>query len=318
MIEHVKIFGFIVILMTGVVAIAYLSHINKQYPHKSLSYLTKFTFVSNLAFAIMFLYHYFAANLPASEFNPSNIFFQQITTFITTSIGILSAYYILALLLTLRGITIHKKYRYTIFVIILIFGLLYSLPLFEIEVEWISSFLDFVATYVFKNFVSLEIVFLLLFIFFWKRSTEINVKKLSIFFSLIYLLGYLITFLIFLIAQIIPFDTPVRLFLGLFTLCYFNIAPIIWTRYVYLPFATRLGKIIAGKTDLKALFEANHITGREAEIIKLIIEGKNNSEIQEKLFISFHTVKNHLSNIYRKLNVKSRYELVHFFVKKMQ
>jgi DNA-binding CsgD family transcriptional regulator/tetratricopeptide (TPR) repeat protein len=55
------------------------------------------------------------------------------------------------------------------------------------------------------------------------------------------------------------------------------------------------------------------ITAREAEIIRLLLEGKDNRRITEELFISDHTVKNHIHNIYRKLNIRNRIQLVRCF-----
>lgn len=52
------------------------------------------------------------------------------------------------------------------------------------------------------------------------------------------------------------------------------------------------------------------LTQRELEIIPLIIEGKSNAQIAEKLFISVNTVKNHVYNLYKKLEIKTRYELL--------
>lgn len=52
------------------------------------------------------------------------------------------------------------------------------------------------------------------------------------------------------------------------------------------------------------------VTAREGEIIRLLLEGKGNKEITETLFISDHTVKNHIHNIYRKLGIKNRLQLV--------
>ena len=46
--------------------------------------------------------------------------------------------------------------------------------------------------------------------------------------------------------------------------------------------------------------------------MELILAGKSNKEIEDKLYISSSTVKNHVYNIYRKLNVKSRSQLSHF------
>ena len=47
----------------------------------------------------------------------------------------------------------------------------------------------------------------------------------------------------------------------------------------------------------------------------LILDGKSNKEIEDSLFISYHTVKNHVYKLYQKLGVKTRFELVHFFTK---
>ena len=52
------------------------------------------------------------------------------------------------------------------------------------------------------------------------------------------------------------------------------------------------------------------ITAREGEIIRLLLEGKGNREITEALFISDHTVKNHIHHIYQKFGIKNRVQLV--------
>lgn len=52
------------------------------------------------------------------------------------------------------------------------------------------------------------------------------------------------------------------------------------------------------------------ITDREREIILKVVEGKSNADIAGELFISLATVKTHLHNIYRKIEVDSRYDLL--------
>jgi len=59
-------------------------------------------------------------------------------------------------------------------------------------------------------------------------------------------------------------------------------------------------------THAKGKEEENILTSREIEVIELIAEGLINKEIAKKLYISEKTVKNHVSNIFKKLNVSDR------------
>jgi DNA-binding CsgD family transcriptional regulator len=52
------------------------------------------------------------------------------------------------------------------------------------------------------------------------------------------------------------------------------------------------------------------ITDREGEVIQKVIQGKSNADIASELFISLATVKTHLHNIYQKIGVDSRYDLL--------
>ncbi len=58
------------------------------------------------------------------------------------------------------------------------------------------------------------------------------------------------------------------------------------------------------------------ITGRESEIIRLIVRGKTNKEIAAELHLSPHTVHTHRRNIMKKLNVHSVAELCHVALQK--
>jgi DNA-binding NarL/FixJ family response regulator len=52
------------------------------------------------------------------------------------------------------------------------------------------------------------------------------------------------------------------------------------------------------------------LTPRELEILRLVAEGMNNQEIARQLFLSVHTVKNHIHKILDTLGVRSRWEAV--------
>jgi DNA-binding CsgD family transcriptional regulator len=60
----------------------------------------------------------------------------------------------------------------------------------------------------------------------------------------------------------------------------------------------------------EAFLARYNITDREREIILKVVQGKSNADIAGELFISLATVKTHLHNIYRKLDVDSRYDLL--------
>ncbi|GAX91105.1 helix-turn-helix domain-containing protein [Effusibacillus lacus] len=61
------------------------------------------------------------------------------------------------------------------------------------------------------------------------------------------------------------------------------------------------GKDVRGKSLL---------TSREREVFELLVQDKTTKEIAEVLFISEKTVRNHISNVMKKLNVKGRSQAV--------
>jgi DNA-binding CsgD family transcriptional regulator len=54
-----------------------------------------------------------------------------------------------------------------------------------------------------------------------------------------------------------------------------------------------------------------HLTKREKELTQLVFRGLSNPEISVSLNISTGTVKRHIQNIYKKMDIKSRYELIY-------
>lgn len=62
---------------------------------------------------------------------------------------------------------------------------------------------------------------------------------------------------------------------------------------------------------------ASLLTGREAEILVLVASGATNAAIAEKLFLSHHTVKTHLYNIFKKINVPNRLQAAFWATKNL-
>lgn len=65
-------------------------------------------------------------------------------------------------------------------------------------------------------------------------------------------------------------------------------------------------------TEMSRVCEKHSLTEREREVLQLMMKGKTNRQIEDVLYISVKTVKNHVYNIYRKFGVGTRLELIHF------
>ncbi|MHB1056153.1 MAG: diguanylate cyclase [Thermoleophilia bacterium] len=59
----------------------------------------------------------------------------------------------------------------------------------------------------------------------------------------------------------------------------------------------------------------NELSEREVEVLRLIAEGKSNSQISDDLFITVNTVRFHLANIYQKLSVSNRTEAANYYLR---
>ena len=61
---------------------------------------------------------------------------------------------------------------------------------------------------------------------------------------------------------------------------------------------------------VRAAIERLGLSERECEVVALVLDGRSNKEIADRLFVSLATVKTHLYRIYRKAAVPSRYGLM--------
>jgi len=60
------------------------------------------------------------------------------------------------------------------------------------------------------------------------------------------------------------------------------------------------------EAELKRL----NLTSREYEVLQQLTQGRSNAEIAENLFLSLSTVKTHVSNLFVKMDVKSRTQAI--------
>lgn len=77
---------------------------------------------------------------------------------------------------------------------------------------------------------------------------------------------------------------------------------------VYAVYITK--PIVKASLSYEKIAKDYDLTTREKDILELIVQGLNNNEIADKLFISIHTVKSHVENIFRKMKVSRRTSLL--------
>lgn len=77
----------------------------------------------------------------------------------------------------------------------------------------------------------------------------------------------------------------------------------------------KFSELAKGKKEKQTDPRTELLTEREIDICRLIAEGKNNQEIAAELFLSEGTVKNHITRILIKLDLRDRTQLAVFTIK---
>jgi DNA-binding CsgD family transcriptional regulator len=67
----------------------------------------------------------------------------------------------------------------------------------------------------------------------------------------------------------------------------------------------------AREEHIDRIAQTHNLTPRETEILHYLAKGHTGTYVAKVLFISPNTARTHIHNIYRKLNVSSREEILH-------
>ena len=134
----------------------------------------------------------------------------------------------------------------------------------------------------------------------WWRSAFVSFYIVSSIFLLLLVLDILISSLP--IAALYPIDN--------LSLPLYLIALNSGIYYFSGKFLSREALVKNGKLTASCV-EFYQLTVRETEIIEELIQGRTNNQVAEHFFISVKTVENHLYNIYQKVDVRGRLQLLH-------
>ena len=299
MVDQIKILTLMFALFWAVGVIGFIYQRTRFYNTLYLKFILKYSIITTIIIFIFFISKYFEINIWQEDINLNRAEYLPLLFSIIYLSLFLLIFTMYEIFKAFRNEIISKRKRILVYFVILSLVLL----------VYISS--DFAANnrdyfWIWLIFDNLGIIFplfeivILIRLFYYSKSKD-PPKRIIKSFSLIYLLRY--PFLV--LSMMLP--EPIRLS-GLILLI--HLLTVIWIKNYVDNFEQVRNKTKNIDEQIIRLSLKHNISAREKEILLLIIEGKNNKQIGDTLFISYHTVKNHIYNLFKKLNINNRYQLM--------
>jgi DNA-binding CsgD family transcriptional regulator len=319
--EHIGLFGILIDLIVAVWVANYVYQTQRTYNYRFLKPLFQYCVIYTCAVLIGLVILYVNLNLQESLFQEKFSILKDLGFLIVSLFEIGLVYSMFQAYLGFKDRDVSRRFQNWVVLGLTAFVLSYGLKIVLPAESALFRGLDIFHGNVFDNIALFEILFLILILVSGKKETEKNKVKLRRSFGWLFLSRYIvltfffILFVIFLTkaGEMVP--RAVRYPIALVLVLLISFIPFIWVKFFFRKYAESLLVIVEEKEILDSLFDKYGISKREQDILRQILDGKTNREIEEKLFISYHTVKNHVYNLYQKLGVKNRYELVHFITK---
>lgn len=318
--EHFGLLGILVNLIVATWVVIFAYQTQKVHDFSFLPPLFHYTVLYALAVFIGLVALYVNVNLQRGQPQERFPVLQDLTFLVISLIEIVLVYFMFRIYLGFKDREFSKRTQSWMLAGLTFFILSYGLKMILSQGLVLRIMNTFHAN-IFDNFVIVEIILLIFFLIPGKKEKDRNIVKLRRSFGWLFLSRYLVIVVFFLVFvvfiskadEIVP--KAVRYPVALVIVLLFSLAPVFWIKYFFRKYADSMLVIVEDREVLDSLFKKYRISKREQDILKLILDGKTNKEIEEMLFISYHTVKNHVYNLYQKIGVKNRYELVHFITK---
>ena len=308
---HAGIFINIATLIIGALAVFYSFQTQKTYKYPFLRPYMVFLIFFNVSILADLTVNYFYTNIAGDPVTSQYPLVIRI-------IGIFSLFFYIALTYTLIQVTQglqEKKVSHRVklwfatgtALVIVVYGIgvLFS------PQNTLFNWLIIVDIFVMTAVLILTYLFLIRLLVYSRKLQDANKSKIVNAFGIFYVTGY--TFLFASAA----FQESIRFFIFLGAHLFFNLFPFLWIKQ-YLQKYWSAPPLIMDKVNLYQIYDKHGISQREREIAGLLMQGKSNKEIADSLYIAPNTVKNHIHSLFQKLQVKSRLQLVNFFLRNQQ
>ena len=291
----------IVALLAGVWIIFYLSQAYKSYGDKIIQGLVWISLFLNLWLLLSFTSKYINANV-LNFYSATKISFGYIIRHPLSTIVFSSA--VLAFLSVVFELSAHEflKHYKTVLKRIFVFIVIAYLAGFAVYIyDPAADLLEYIDTIMLISGTLIVYVSLILLVFInrEKKERQHAIRIFAIIYGTVFLpiAAFMFT---------IPFKFTILSALFIVS----NLIPFIWVRGYFAKYYLVKFKHENSRIAIELIAEKYGLTDREREIMELILQGKSNKEIEAALYISLNTVRNHTHNLYKKLNVNGRGQMV--------
>lgn len=297
--QHIFIFFYLAVLLIGAGALAVSGFVYHRTRNRLLGHFLLYLSSMTL-FVLSYLFALSYANLNLADISFSLVLL-IVSVAILSSAVLMFSIPVFSHSLVLKG---PSTWRNVIVGVISAISLVLMISSFNIDMagKHISQSRGLPLYFALALFYLMVIYSIGLKISYWKRLDEerksiarsITVLNITFFPGVLYDVHLYVTYQVY-----------------IFTPLFYCVFAVLFTLYVAKRYSKGLRLTAADITEdslNKALVRAG-ISSREKDIIRLMLDGFGNREIAERLFISLNTVKTHNRNIFRKMNVRSRFEL---------
>jgi DNA-binding CsgD family transcriptional regulator len=300
--DHIKLLGIIVNIIIGGLVSVYAYHIYVISKRAFLAPLVGHSVLFNILIFLAYIGKYFEINIPYGLAGNGQGTVLGLGYLLAYLLIIGLTYTLFLTLWRLREKTVSKRLRTSLIVGFAAFVAWYGIRFVLSSMGTRLAIFEFIFQNLAVLLFAAEIV-LYIYVLSGKAAFADEAKrKLAREFCWLYSSRYVFAAIAWLLVP--------ELFRLFTVFLFFSLVPYIWLRFYFLPYEERVPVAIWRDSDVDEVFRQYQISSREGEIAKLIIEGKSNREIGDLLFISERTVKNHIYNTYKKMGIKSRYQLI--------
>lgn len=309
--QHLVIGVYIITFIAGFISIYYVSNQYKIYKYSFFKSYVFHILCINLIVLSSIASRYYKTNLFGSvgstdlikaHFIMDILFLMQKGIELFVTLGI--AYTLVKIVLQIQEKEIPRKLHFMFILLLAVSAFVYGGSTVNFlntnDSHWVFLSYDIIS-----NIIAVFIICFLIYTVIKNRSLiKDGKRKITGVFSGFYLICILV-----LIILNIP-DISYQILFTAVIFLVFNIFPIFWVRYIHSTYSQHFFAVPNNMVNIDRLVSEYNISEREREILELILKGYTNKEIRQQLFLSVHTVKNHNYNLYKKLGVSSRGELL--------